>query len=109
MHDELDRAVTAGSTPGWTKLVVDKNSRIVGATVVSPRAGETLGELTLAIRHGMRTRDIAGATHPYPTYNDGVWNAAIADVRRSLTRQPVALAMRTLVSVRRRWLARAQR
>ena len=87
-HDRVDRAVAERATSGFTKLVVDDEHRIVGATVVGPRAGESLGELALAIKHGMSTRDLAGLTHPYPTFNDGPWNAALADVRASLGRTP---------------------
>lgn len=52
---------------------------------------------------------IASATHPYPTYNDGVWNAAIADKRHRLARQPVSGVMSLLAWVRRRVLDRAER
>ena len=103
-NEHLDRAVIEGATGGFTRLVVDAKGRIVGATVVGPRAGETLGELTLAIRHGLRTRDLAGTTHPYPTYNDGPWNAAIVDVRLRLNRPGTARATRVLATVRRRWV-----
>ena len=103
-HEHLDRAVIEGATHGFTRLVVDGKGRILGATVVGPRAGETLGELTLAIRHGLRTRDLAGTTHPYPTYNDGPWNAAIADVRSRLNAPATARATRALAALRRRWV-----
>ncbi len=103
-NEHLDRAVIQGATGGFTRLVVDGKGRVLGATVVGPRAGETIGELTLAIRHGLRTRDLAGTTHAYPTYNDGPWNAAIADVRSRLNRPGTARATRVLSSVRRRWV-----
>ena len=104
-NEHLDRAVIEGTTGGFTRLVVDAKGRVLGATVVGPRAGETLGELTLAIRHGLRTRDLAGTTHAYPTYNDGPWNAAIADVRTRLNRPGTARATRVLATVRRRWVS----
>ena len=100
-NEHLDRAVIEGSTGGFTRLVVDGKGRVLGATVVGPRAGETLGELTLAIKHGLRTRDLAGTTHAYPTYNDGPWNAAIADVRSRLNRPGTARATRVLAALRR--------
>lgn len=78
----------------------------MGATVVGPRAGETLGELCLAVRHQMRTKDLAGTTHAYPTYNDGAWNAAIADVRTRLSAPAASRATQILTSARRRWLTR---
>ncbi len=102
-HAHVDRAVAEASTSGFTKLVVDGKGTIVGATIVSPRAGESLGELTLAVRHGLKTRDLAGTTHPYPTFNDGPWNAAISDVQDRLTRAPYARAIRVLATARR-WL-----
>ncbi len=103
-HDEVDRAVVEGDTRGFSRLVLDRRGRLVGATLVGPRAGEALTELVLAIRHGMRTRDLAGTTHPYPTYSDGVWNAAIADVRRRLARPSAQRVTTLLAGSRRRWL-----
>jgi pyruvate/2-oxoglutarate dehydrogenase complex dihydrolipoamide dehydrogenase (E3) component len=103
-HGHLDRAVTEADTDGFTKLVVDAKGRVLGGTVVGPRAGETLGELALAVRHGMRTRDIAGTTHAYPTYNDGLWNASIADVRARLQAPAAWRATRALGAARRRWV-----
>ncbi|CCQ14604.1 FAD-dependent pyridine nucleotide-disulfide oxidoreductase [Rhodococcus sp. AW25M09] len=105
-HGEIDRAVTEGRTDGFTTLVLDGKHRIVGACVVGPRAGETMGELVLAVKHGMRTRDLAGATHPYPTYNDGPWNAAIADVRAQLNSPVLARATKTVAKIRSAWVRR---
>ena len=105
-HDDIDRAVTENRTEGFTTLVLDAKHRIVGACVVGPRAGETIGELVLAVKHGMRTRDLAAATHPYPTYNDGPWNAAIADVRAQLGTPAVSLALSTLARMRSVWIRR---
>ena len=103
-HRHLDRAIAESDVQGSTTLVLDGKGRLVGATIVGPRAGESLGELTLAVRHGMRTRDIAGTTHAYPTYSDGAWNASIRDVRERLGAPTAARTIRALASVRRRWL-----
>ena len=84
-HVRVDRAIVEARTEGFTRLALGPSSRLVGATVVGPRAGETLAELTLAVRKGLTTGDIAGTTHPYPTYGDGPWNAAIADVKGRLS------------------------
>ncbi|MDV8009178.1 dihydrolipoyl dehydrogenase family protein [Rhodococcus sp. IEGM 1318] len=105
-HAEIDRAITEGRTGGFTTLVLDGKHRIVGASVVGPRAGETIGELVLAVKHGLRTRDLAAATHPYPTYNDGPWNAAIADVRAQLNSPIVARATKTVAKIRNAWVRR---
>jgi pyruvate/2-oxoglutarate dehydrogenase complex dihydrolipoamide dehydrogenase (E3) component len=103
-HQQLDRAVTDGQTAGFTRLVIDRKGRIVGATVVGPRAGETLAELVLAARRGLRARDLAAAVHPYPTYNDGPWKVAIEDVQRQLRTRGPATVIRALAAVRRGWI-----
>lgn len=103
-HRHLDRAVAESDTGGLTQLVLDRKHRIVGASIVGPRAGETIGEMVLAVKQGMRTRDLAGATHPYPTYNDGPWNASIADVRSQLARPATSRLIATLADLRRFWL-----
>jgi pyruvate/2-oxoglutarate dehydrogenase complex dihydrolipoamide dehydrogenase (E3) component len=84
LNSEVDRAIAECSTAGFTKVAVNSKGRIVGATVVAPRAGEMLAELTLAVRLGLRTRDLASTIHPYPTFSDGPWKVAIADVRDQL-------------------------
>ena len=105
-HHHVDRAVTEDLTDGLTRLAVDGKGRILGATVVGPRAGETLGELAIAVRRGLRTRDLAGITHADPTWNDGPWNAAVADVREQLDRPATRRALHTLARTRRWWLER---
>ncbi|WP_338748183.1 dihydrolipoyl dehydrogenase family protein [Janibacter alittae] len=106
-HDHVDRAVAEGSVDGVSRLVVDRRGRVLGATVVGPRAGETVGELTLAITRGLTTRDLAGVTHPYPTYNDGPWNAAVSDVLDQLARPTARRAVGVLARARRWWVQRA--
>jgi pyruvate/2-oxoglutarate dehydrogenase complex dihydrolipoamide dehydrogenase (E3) component len=103
-HAHLDRAVAESDVHGFTKLVVDAKGRILGATVVGPRAGETLGELSVAVRHGMRSRDLSGTTHAYPTYNDGVWNASVDDLQARLRRPVIARTISVLSTGRRRWV-----
>jgi len=97
-HREVDRAVAEDETAGRSCLVLDRRGRIVGASIVGPRAGESLSEVVLAISQRLRTRDVAGTMHAYPTYGDGVWNAAIADVRARLG---TALASSAVTLLRR--------
>ncbi|HET9780717.1 MAG TPA: NAD(P)/FAD-dependent oxidoreductase [Candidatus Dormibacteraeota bacterium] len=55
---------------GALKLVADRERKVlVGATIVSPRAGEMLGELVLALKMGVALRDMADVIHPYPAFN----------------------------------------
>lgn len=108
-NEGVDRAITGGRTDGFTRLVLDRRGRILGATVVSPRAGESLAELVLAIRRGLRTRDLAGTIHSYPTYSDGVWNTALADVRERLARPATARVLTMLSAARRSWVGMRDR
>ncbi len=105
-HEHVDRAIAEDRTRGVTRLVVDRRGRLVGAVIVGPRAGESLAELVLAARHGLRARDLAAAMHAYPTYGDGVWKAAIAEVQHGLHRPAVAAVTRMLSALRRRRVSR---
>jgi pyruvate/2-oxoglutarate dehydrogenase complex dihydrolipoamide dehydrogenase (E3) component len=65
---ENDRAITDGETQGFLRVSSDKKSgRIVGATMVSQRAGESIGELVLAIQRKLKVSDLGTIIHPYPT------------------------------------------
>ncbi len=106
-HDDaVDRAIAEDNTRGTTRLVTDRRGRLVGAMIVGPRVGESLAELVLAARHGLRARDLAAAMHAYPTYSDGVWKAAIAEVQHGLNRPAVAAVTRMLSAIRRRRVSR---
>jgi len=65
---------------GALKLVGDRGRGVlVGATVVSPRAGEILGELILAVKLGTPLRVLADVIHPFPAFNR-VLGAALGDL-----------------------------
>ena len=42
---------------------------LIGATLVTPRAGEIIGELVLAIKLGTPLKTLADVIHPYPAFN----------------------------------------
>jgi pyruvate/2-oxoglutarate dehydrogenase complex dihydrolipoamide dehydrogenase (E3) component len=55
---------------GALKLVGDRaRGALIGATLVTPRAGEILGELVLAIKLGTPLKDLADVIHPFPAFN----------------------------------------
>jgi pyruvate/2-oxoglutarate dehydrogenase complex dihydrolipoamide dehydrogenase (E3) component len=55
---------------GLVKLVADRRRGVlVGATLVTPRAGEILGELVLAIKLGTPLKTLADVIHPFPAFN----------------------------------------
>nr|WP_121401063.1 NAD(P)/FAD-dependent oxidoreductase [Micromonospora sp. M71_S20] len=99
---DVDRAVTAGRTDGWATLVADPGGRLVGATIVSPTAGEFIGELAALIARRGRLTDLYRTVHPYPTYALAAVDAAgehlqrrlLTPTTRRLTR-PLLAALRT--------------
>jgi pyruvate/2-oxoglutarate dehydrogenase complex dihydrolipoamide dehydrogenase (E3) component len=55
---------------GTLKLIADRDRGVlIGATMVTPRAGEILGELVLALRAGTPLRTLADVIHPFPAFN----------------------------------------
>ncbi|MFL6279416.1 MAG: dihydrolipoyl dehydrogenase family protein [Vicinamibacterales bacterium] len=55
---------------GALKLIADRvRGILIGATLVTPRAGEILGELVLAIKLGTPLTTLADVIHPFPAFN----------------------------------------
>jgi pyruvate/2-oxoglutarate dehydrogenase complex dihydrolipoamide dehydrogenase (E3) component len=81
---EVDRAVAEGDTAGFVKLIAGPRTllgnlaggRILGATVMAPRAGELVHEAVLAMRTAMFPAFLALAVHAYPTWSVAVQQAA---------------------------------
>lgn len=73
----VDRAITASRQEGFIKIVTKKwSSKILGCTIVGPRAGEMLGQITTAMHAKLPLRKLASLIHPYPTYNQAIRKAA---------------------------------
>jgi pyruvate/2-oxoglutarate dehydrogenase complex dihydrolipoamide dehydrogenase (E3) component len=68
-----ERGYIHGEPGGVLKLVADGDrGLLLGATLVSPRAGEILSELSLAIRAEIPLRLLADLMHPFPTFSYGL-------------------------------------
>lgn len=81
---EMDRAITDGAEEGFIKLIAAPKrltrrlfgGRIIGATIVAPRAGEMINEVALLMRSGSFTGRLAQTVHAYPTWGFGIQKAA---------------------------------
>lgn len=74
---EVDRAITADREEGFVKVITKKwSSQILGATIVGPRAGEMLQELSLAALFNIPLRKLSRLIHPYPVYSGAIRKAA---------------------------------
>lgn len=67
-YEENDRAVVDGEINGFARIHTNKkDGRIVGATLVSQHAGESIGELVMAMQRKLKIGELSGVIHPYPT------------------------------------------
>jgi pyruvate/2-oxoglutarate dehydrogenase complex dihydrolipoamide dehydrogenase (E3) component len=69
--DHSDRARADGSDDGAIVLVTAKD-KLVGAHIAAASAGEMIHECVLAIREGMKLRDLAAMVHVYPTLSTSI-------------------------------------
>lgn len=84
--DTVDRAIIDGEDEGFVKIHVKKGSdKILGATIVARHAGDTIGEITLAMVNNIGLGKIASVIHPYPTQADAIRKAGDAYNRTRLT------------------------
>ena len=97
--ERVDRAQTEDEREGLLKLIADPDGKLVGATVVSRAAGETINELALAIDRGLTVSDLASTIHVYPTFGFAVQQlAAVASLEAATSgaRGRVTRALRHL-------------
>jgi pyruvate/2-oxoglutarate dehydrogenase complex dihydrolipoamide dehydrogenase (E3) component len=82
----VDRARLDDEAEGLLRVHLEAGSdRILGATLVSAHAGESIGELTLAITAGLGLGRLAAVIHPYPTQAEVIRKAADQWRRGKLT------------------------
>lgn len=68
--DGNDRAQAERSTEGLAKIILGAKGRILGATILAPRAGEMIGLWGLAIQAKMKIGAVAQMMAPYPTMSE---------------------------------------
>ncbi len=72
---ENDRAIAERDEAGLVKLIV-RGSRVIGAGILAPNAGEMIGQWTLAIARKIPLSALAGLIAPYPTRSEAGKRAA---------------------------------
>jgi pyruvate/2-oxoglutarate dehydrogenase complex dihydrolipoamide dehydrogenase (E3) component len=71
---------------GVLKLIGDRERGVlIGATLVTPRAGEIVGEVVLAIRLGVPLKALTEVIHPFPAFNR-VLGASLEELAAKLAR-----------------------
>ncbi|RVV97094.1 dihydrolipoamide dehydrogenase [Mesobaculum littorinae] len=85
--DENDRAIAAGETEGFVKVMV-VDGYPIGVTMVGAQAGELIGLWSLAISQKLKLQAISGTVLPYPTLNEVSKKAAGAYFSKRLFDNP---------------------
>lgn len=95
----LDRAIIDDAESGFASIVTDLRGRVLGGTVVGPRAGELIAEVALATARRLPLSALAATLHVYPSYALALRRAADTALIRKRT--PLVLfALRAARSLR---------
>ncbi len=79
------RALTAGETDGFVKVIRDKRySEVVGAHIVGPHATELIAEFVVGRHLETTVEEMDRAMHPHPTLSEAIADAALAALGRPL-------------------------
>jgi dihydrolipoamide dehydrogenase len=79
------RALTAGDSEGFVKVIRDKKySEVLGAHLVGPHATELIAEFVIARHLESTMEEIDRAMHPHPTLSEAIAEAALASLGHAL-------------------------
>ncbi|HEU5187405.1 MAG TPA: NAD(P)/FAD-dependent oxidoreductase [Candidatus Saccharimonadales bacterium] len=68
----IGRANTSNVEEGFVKVITKPDGTLIGASIVSPRAGEMIHELTLAVQLALTAEEVASTIHAFPTWSEAV-------------------------------------
>jgi dihydrolipoamide dehydrogenase len=81
----IGRAVAAGHTDGFIKVIRDKRySEILGAHIVGPHATELIAEFVVGRHLESTMEEMEKAIHPHPTLSEGIAEGALAALGRPI-------------------------
>ena len=81
----IGRAVAAGHTDGFVKIIRDKKySEILGAHIVGSHATELIAEFVVGRHLESTVEELEKAIHPHPTLSEGVAEGALAALGRPI-------------------------
>ncbi len=73
----LGKAHAMGEITGFVKVVAERGSdRLLGVHIIGPNASDLVHEAAVAIKAGLKVRDIADTIHAHPTLSEGLMEAA---------------------------------
>ncbi len=94
---DVDRSILESETEGFVRVIVPRGKdTILGATIVSPHAGDLISEITVAMKNGIGLKGIASTIHPYPTHAEALRKLGDQFNRTRLTPRVAGLMRRWL-------------
>lgn len=76
LYRALGKAHAAGELAGFFKIIADPDSdRILGAHIMGSHASDLIHEIAVAMKAGLKARDVAGTIHVHPTFSEGIREA----------------------------------
>lgn len=73
----LGKAHAIGEISGFIKILTEAaTDKIIGGHIIGPHASDLIHELALAMKHGLKARDIADTIHAHPTLSEGLMEAS---------------------------------
>lgn len=71
------KALGMNETEGFVQIIADKGTdKVLGCSIVGAHATDIIGEVALAIKAGIKVKEIAEAVHAHPTLPELVMEAA---------------------------------
>jgi len=80
----LGIAAAMGETEGFIKVISDGSGKLLGIHILGPEATDLIGSATLAIKQGLTVEKLAETFQAHPTYPEGLQEAALAVLKKSL-------------------------
>lgn len=73
----LGKAHAMGEISGFVKIIADAGTdKILGVHIIGPHASDLVHEAAVAMKAGLKARDIAATIHAHPTLSEGLLEAS---------------------------------
>ena len=80
----LGIAQAMGEIEGFIKVISDDKKKILGVHIIGPEATSLIGTACLAIKNNLTVEQLAETFQAHPSYPEGLQEAALATLKRSL-------------------------
>lgn len=80
----LGIAAAMGEVEGFVKVISDANGKLMGIHILGAEATSLIGCATLALKNGLKVEQLAETFQAHPTYPEGLQEAALAALKKSL-------------------------